>query len=205
MGYLTPESKQALLAAVEGIERASSAEVVIAVRPSSTSALAPSGIAFALGALAGLAFLLFSPWPFSHVAILLDTALTGALSALVCWRIPALRRLLSPERLVRRDITRSARAEFVELGVCETRERTGLLVYVSQVERRAAVVADRGVTARVDPALLRAGIERIEQVVRRREDGVALAEAVRALEGALAASLPRRTDDLNELQDRVHA
>jgi putative membrane protein len=203
MGYLTPESKQALTAAVQSIELASSAEVVVVMRPASTSALLACSLAACAGGLLGLAFLLFSPWPFTNEAIWFDTLLAGGSAAVVCWRFNGIRRWITPRSRTRREVLLAAKAEFLERGICETRERSGVLVYVSQSERCACVIADRGVRTHVDPAAWASAVAQIEASVHEHTDGVLLAGRVRALGPMLASALPRRDDDTNELDDGV--
>jgi len=203
MGYLTPESKLALAEAVQTIELASSAEVVVVMRPNSTPALAPCALAGALGGLLGLAFMLFSPWEFSFEAMWVDTLVAGLFGALVCRRFTGLRRWLTPRSLALNGVAQAAKAEFLDRGITETRDRTGVLVYVSQIERRASVVADRGVHACVESEAWQAAVADIKRCVQDHQDGVRLAEYVRALGPILASALPRRDDDINELSDGV--
>lgn len=203
MGYLTPESKRALREAVSAIEQASSAEVVVVMRPASTPALTACSLAAGVSGLLGLAFLMFSPWPFTNEAIWFDTLLSGLAGALICWRFTPARRAFTPRQFAASAIARAAKAEFVDRGICETRERSGLLLYVSQIERRAVVIADRGIVTRVDKTAWERAVARIEDCVRRREDGVQLAARLRELAPLLATALPHRDDDVNELEDAL--
>jgi len=202
-GYLTAESKHALREAVVAIELASGAEVVVVMRPASVPAQVPCALAALLSGLLGLAFLMFSPWLFSHEAIWLDTLVCEGVGALLCFRFVSVRRLFTPRKLASELVTRAAMATFVERGVCETRDRGGLLVYVSQIERTVALVADRGIRERVEPEAWKAAVARVEACGRRYEDGVKLAECLRELSPLLASALPRRADDINELDDVV--
>lgn len=203
MAYLTNASKAALTAAVEAVERQSSAELVIAVRAHSGSLLVADLLGGALGALATLAFLLFSPFVFSLPAILFDTFLFGVLSALACRYFPGLRYLLLPASVARDNVRLSARAEFFEAGIAETRGRTGILVYVSQTERLAEVLADSGVRAAVDAAAWAGFVRELQRVVHEQRDGVKLAAAITEVGPLLAGCLPRAHDDVNELHDQV--
>jgi putative membrane protein len=203
MGYLTSESKQALSEAVQAVELASSAEIVVVMRPASTPALAPCSLAGALGGLLALAFLLFSPWAFSFEAMWLDTLVAGLAGAVVCRRFTGLRRLLTPRQLALHGVAQAAKAEFLDRGITETRDRSGVLIYVSQTERRASVIADRGVHAHVEPNAWQSAVEDIKRSVQQHEDGVRLAACVQALAPILQAALPRRADDINELSDAV--
>jgi putative membrane protein len=203
MGYLTPEAKQALTAAAHEVEGVSSAEIVVSMRPASTSLLTASTLAGALSGVLGLAFLLFSPWPFTNEAILLDTVLLGLVGALAARVFAGLRRLCTPSSFAEQAVRQAAQAEFLQRGLMETRERTGVLIFVSQLERRAAVVADRGVLAKVDAQAWQLACAGIEACVRAREDGVALASRIRELAPMLANALPRRADDIDELVDEL--
>ncbi len=203
MVQLSVECKRALTQAVEAVELASSAEVVISLRPSSTPVIVPASVCSFFGAFCGLAFLLFSPWPFSHAAILVDTCLCGLVAYLACRRSTALQRLFTPAKFAERCVELTAKAEFADRGIVETRERTGILVFVSQLERRARVIADRGVIARVEPAAFQNVVFGIERAVRDAESCERLGAAVSELRPVLEVVLPRREDDINELGDAL--
>jgi putative membrane protein len=202
MAYLTEASKAALTAAVEEVERGSSAELVIAVRAHSGS-LAADLLAGALAGLGTLAFLLFSPFVFSLPAILLDTALFGLFGVFVCSRSPWLRHALLPAKVADANVRTAARAEFFDAGIADTSGRTGILVFVSQTERRVEVLADSGVRSAVDAAAWQAWVGALTRVVRDERDGLKLAAVVTSIAAPLAACLPRAHDDVNELGDRV--
>lgn len=201
--FLTEAAKQALTDAVRDVESRSSAEVVVAVRPRSGSYLHADLIAGILAAVAGLLGLLFSPWPFDLVWFVIDPLLAGALGAFLASRLPAVRRALTFPQVRRRQVETAARATFVEKGVHGTSGRTGLLVYISLLEREAAVIHDFGVEPLATTEGWRAAVEAIEQAVRRGEDGVALAALVRALGDLLAPALARGAQDVDELTNEV--
>ncbi|HEX5659417.1 MAG TPA: hypothetical protein VFX59_19615 [Polyangiales bacterium] len=202
MAYLTEASKSALIAAVEGIESRSSAEVVIAVRAHS-GMLATDLSAGAIAGVLTLAFLLFSAIPFSLPAILFDTFAFAGLGALLCSRFPNVRWALTPRGRALHDVRMAARAEFFDAGISATRGRTGILVYVSQTERVAEVLADLGVRDAIDAEVWSAWVQSVEHEVRSQRDGLALAAAIARLAEPLAACLPRSHDDVNELADHV--
>jgi len=199
------EDKAALLQAVKDVESASSAEVVITVRPQSGSYLHADlvlGVAFAL---ATLWFLLFSPWEFRPEEILVGPLAVGALAGLLAARVPALRRLLTRKAARRERVLTAARASFVAKRVSHTSGRTGLLVYVSLLERAVEVVADRGVLERVPEEAWKAATGAVDSCLARGLDGGALADSIRALATVLAPVLPHTDDDVNELPDEIEA
>ncbi|HVU02342.1 MAG TPA: hypothetical protein VHE30_11350 [Polyangiaceae bacterium] len=201
-GFFDEGGEAALVAAVREVEALSSAEVVVSVRKSSGSYADASLVVGAAGAGAALAFGLFSPWPFSHASLLVDPFLIGAVLAWGSRLVPSLRRLAtSPSERARRVATH-ARAQFVERGVGNTSGRTGVLVYVSLLERAAFVVADTGVTSAVPAEEWSARVAELDAAARRGK-ATAVARAVTALGPTLARPLPRSDDDVNELPDRI--
>jgi putative membrane protein len=201
--FLTDAAKQALSSAVRDVESRCSAELVVAVRARSGSYLHADLIAGILVALAVLAALLFSPWPFDLVWFVLDPLLAGALGGFLASRLPAVRRALTFQPVRRRQVETAARATFVEKGVHGTTGRTGVLIYISLLEHEAAVIHDLGVETLATTEGWRLAVEEIEEAVRRGEDGVAVAALVRSLGDLLAPALVRSSEDVDELSNEV--
>ncbi len=175
----------------------------MAVRARSDGFLHADLIAGILAALAGLTVLLFSPRPFALVWFVIDPLLAGVLGGILASRLPAVRRALTFQRVRRRQVETAARATFVEKGVHATTGRTGVLVYISLLEREAAVIHDLGVETLATTDGWRLAVEEIEEAVRRGEDGVAVAALMRALGDVLAPALVRGADDVDELANEV--
>jgi putative membrane protein len=205
MAFLTDEDKAALNDAVAAVEALSSAEVVVIVRAQSGSYLHAdllAGIGFGLLV---LWFQLFSPWEFSLESILIAAPILGAAVALLVSRAPAVRRRLTSAGRRARSVRTAALAEFIQNGIDATRGRTGVLVYVSLLERLGEVVADRGVTRAVTPAEWDARVGALKAAVAAGEPGKVVATHLRGLAALLAVALPRADDDVDELPNAVVA
>jgi putative membrane protein len=201
--FLTQESKRALSDAVRAVESCCSAEVVIAVRARTGSYL-HSGLIF--GVLAGLvtlAVLLFSPWIFEPVWFLADPLLIGALAGLAGSRSARLGRAFTPWRQRRERVETAARSAFVERRVHSTTGRTGILLYVSVLEREAAFVVDVGVEALAATEPWSQAVAEIETAVRNKEDGIGIAARLRGLGALLSPVLIRGENDVDELPNEV--
>jgi putative membrane protein len=201
--FLTDEAKRALLEAVRTIEAHSSAELVVSVRPQSGSYLHADLIGGIVAALAALAFLLFSPWEFRLVWFVLDPLLAGTLVGFVTSSSPALRRLLTRRHDRIRWVDKAAAAEFIEKRIHRTVGRTGMLLYISLLEREAALVVDLGVETLAQTEGWRHALDGIQEAVRSSQDGIAVAEKVKALAPILAPALVRSAEDVDELADEV--
>jgi putative membrane protein len=203
--FVRDEGKQRLGAAVKAIEARSSAEIVVAVQPWSSSWVeVDCGTGAAVSYLA-LLYTLFAPQEFGlgWIALIVPAAFFAGF--MLSRALPGLRMRLAGKGRVQRAVEQAARARFVELGVASTRERTGVLVFVSLAERACAVVSDIGVKARVPTPEWAAAVARIGDALAVHgvaEAGLAAtSEAVRGLGDVLEGHLPRAADDVNELED----
>ena len=201
--FLTDESKEALSAAVRAVEAVSSAELVVAVRPRSGSYLhAEFAVGIAAG-LAALAVLLYSRWTFGLVWFLVDPVLAGVLAGFAIYRSPGLHRALTRRSALRRRVEMAARSTFLERRVHGTSGRTGILLYISLLEREAALVVDLGVEALAATEVWRAAAGEVEAAVRRGDSGTEVAAKVRDLATVLGPALERSSADVDELPNEV--
>jgi putative membrane protein len=74
----------------------------------------------------------------------------GLAGAVAAGAFPPLTRALTPPDEMARAVYRRAVEAFLEHGLFDTDERTGILLFVSLNEHRIEVLADRGIDARVD-------------------------------------------------------
>jgi putative membrane protein len=202
MKFLTEAGQQALEDAVESIEAVSSAEVVIAIRPRARHSLIQHATVGIAAAIAILAFTLYSDVEFALWHILVLPIFAGILGALVVEAVPPLYRFLQPPWLRYEHVREAAYAAFVERGVHATRDRTGILIYVALRERMVEIVADIEALDEVGIEVLAAWSGTLEAQLPR--GAAAFGKALRDLAPELAKTLPRRSDDINELGNAVH-
>ncbi|MCD6497048.1 MAG: hypothetical protein J7M25_01945 [Deltaproteobacteria bacterium] len=207
--FLTQESRKRLVRAVESVEARSAAEVVIAVKPWSARYWYVDHILAAWTSYAALAFMMWSDTAFSLTAIVVGTITTYLTIWGVVFLLRSLRRWLIPARILDDETRKAARAQFVKMGVMRTRDRSGILVFVSLLEQRVWAVPDIGVT----DSLGKEKWNILDQGIRRAiaDHGVgpagveALAKAIEAMVSDMEVALPRRADDVNELADFAEA
>ncbi|MEJ7597620.1 MAG: hypothetical protein WKG01_06895 [Kofleriaceae bacterium] len=199
--FLDDEARRAFDEAIARIERESAIEVVVAVRRASARYLHVNLIVGALVAFAGLAAMLFASYPFTFTAILVDPFLVGLAAGMLVELLPGLKRVLTPRRVRDLGVHRAARATFVERGVHNTIDRSGLLVYISWLEQEVALVPDSGLAAAFTPGAVAAAEATLDREMA--AGGAAVARALAELATSLAGVMPRRADDRNELPDRL--
>lgn len=199
--FLDAAARAAFTRAVEAIEQVSAAEVVVAVRRRSGAYLHANVAVGVAIAVAGLAVMLFSAHVFALTSILVDPFVVGGVAGAVVELLPAVKRLLSPRAMRQREVLRGARAAFVERGVHRTRDRSGILVYISWLEREVAVVVDAGIERALPAEIHADAVHSLTAALP--GGGAAVARQLERFAPALAAALPRRADDINELPDAI--
>lgn len=171
--------------AVAAAEAESAGEIVPYVVEASDPYPGASWKGAALGALAAalLAWLLHRWAGFwggrDFFWMVVPAAAGGALGLLAVHLAPPLHRWLAGAELIELRTHRRAAAAFLEQEVFRTPQRTGILLFVSLLERRVVVLADSGIHARVEDGAWDAVVARIVAGIRRGEPGAALAAAIR--------------------------
>src|SRR5262245_26560257 len=203
--FFGEDASRQVTAAIREVEQATSAEVVVAVRASSGHYRHVDYLVGALLAFAGLLVFIFHPRSFGIDLFPLEAAALFASRVLLSAWMPPIRRLLSSRRLRADNVRTAARAAFVELGIASTSARTGLLVFVSTLERRVEVVADTGVTRSAAGPDWNGAIAKLAQTVESDPELTRFVDALRDLGRVLERALPARADDVNELPDEVQS
>lgn len=158
-----------------------------------------------LGPMAALALYRWSPlwgWPLG-LWIALPALLGGAAGYLLALLSP-FRRWMAGEHILDLRARRRAAAAFLEQEVFRTRQRTGILLFLSLFERRVVLLADSGIHQKVEEGEWEAITHRLAQGVRAGRPGPALVEAIRACGELLERhGVERQADDQDELLNEL--
>jgi putative membrane protein len=193
--------------AVREAESGTSGEVVVVISEASDEhALAKWRSALALASVVMLADLGYrhfaSFWlPWSPDAVWLAAVVAGALGFLgASW--PPLRRALAGRGRMRRMVRRAAEAAFTSERVFLTRDRTGILVFLSLLERQVVVLPDAGIAAKAPEAAWDGVVREVVLGMKAGRPTDALVAAVRSCGDTLrAAGFTARPEDENEISD----
>ena len=194
-------ARTTLTACVGEIEKTTDAELVLVVRGRSGSYRHADYLFAAFLAVVGLIILLFSPINFYPNWVLIDVVLCFALGVFISTRSNLIRRLFTREKHRKEAVRTHAAAMFYEAGIANTDAETGVLVYLSLLERRLELIADRGVLKAVP------SMEWNQQLFELHEAGKkaradALHKALVNLGSLLTNHLPATGANPNELPDQ---
>ncbi|MGP7795419.1 TPM domain-containing protein [Sphingomonas sp. CLY1604] len=135
------------------------------------------------------------------VALLLLAATFLIVRVILAYR--PLRMALTPGSTAGRRVHARALTLFRASAEARTRDATGVLLYLSLDEHRAEIIADAAIHSRVTPDVWGAAMAALIAATRDGRPGDGMAEAVRQIGLVLAEHFPPRTDDTNELPDRL--
>ncbi len=191
---------EALAQQVREIESNTDAEIVIVVRARSGPYRHVDYLFGALLAFAGLLFVLLSPFDFHTYWVPLDVALLFVIGAFVSSRTNLIRRLLTTKNFRAHAARTGAAAMFYEAGIANTHEENGLLIYLSLLEQRLEVLADRGILTSVPALEWNHALFELKQAGRRASPD-SLVKALQDLGALLAKHKPATGENPNELPD----
>ncbi|PYS61159.1 MAG: hypothetical protein DMF76_11920 [Acidobacteria bacterium] len=193
-------ASDALARAVRDIEKDTDAEIVIVVRGRSGIYRHADYLCGAIVALIGLIFVLLSPFEFHTYWVPIDVILLFVAGAFLSSRSDLLRRLLTAKNFRAQAARNGAAAMFYEAGIANTHAENGLLIYLSLLERRLEVIADRGILKAVPPLKWNHSVFELKQIAQN-PDSEKLVKAVRDLGRVLAEHMPPTGENPNELAD----
>ena len=214
---LTSEEQSTIASAVGDAEKTTSGEIVPAViRESSDYAVYELLFAFAAGFLFYSILLVFYP----SVSGMIDrlfwfppdwyvTAFYGVSTVLLIGlayffsNMPVLDRLIIPRKVREEAVRKRAMLYFTEAGLTETRDRTGILIFVSLMERRVEVLADKGISEKIPQSEWDSLAGALARDIGKGELSPGLCRAVDSCGKKLTQHFPIKSDDTNELPDGV--
>ena len=152
-----------------------------------------------------LGSVLLAPWlPWDWPAALIGAQLAlGGLGYALARLLPGYRRAFVREERATEMAEEQALQEFHRHGLHDTAGRTGVLLFVSLLERRVVVLGDRSIDELVGPEGWAAARDAVLAGVRAGSLRDGLVEGVRAVGSVLAEHFPWQEGDRNELHDVV--
>lgn len=208
--FFSPADLEEIEAAVREAEGTTAGEIVPFVVSHSDHYEAAAWKGATLGAFlavagAAVAYQLGGFWGgFLLAWILLPALVGGAVGFVTVALVRPLRLWLAGAATVDRRVQQRANAAFVENEVFRTKERTGILIFLSLFERRVVVLGDSGINARVQQHEWDAVVATIVDGIRSGQPGAALSSAIRRCGELLTRrGVAIRPDDTDELPDQL--
>lgn len=167
-----------------------------------------SGAALAAMAVAVLVLQVYSGWGlgwlFTSWGMALLVAVAGVVGAMLAAWVAPLKRALIGSALMTQAVHRRASLAFLEEEVFHTRDRTGILLFVSLFEHRIEVLGDAGINEQVSADEWVDIVDTIRRGIRQDHFADGLVEAIGMCGHLLdARGVAIKHDDTDELPDDV--
>lgn len=206
----SPQDQKRISQAIAGAEGRTSGEIVpyyVAASDGYPEAVwrgAAIGMLVTLAGVYGLYQFTELWYPFGMETLSALVIVGGAAAALLVSLIPGLRRILAGRAALEHRVRSRAMQAFVEREIFETRDRTGVLIFISNFERMVIVLGDSGINARVKQEEWQSVVARVVQGIKQGRAADGLLEAI-ALCGELLKrrGVALRNDDSNELANEL--
>ena len=129
------------------------------------------------------------------------SCLAAVVIAFYIANIPAVDRLVIPPSVRKTCVTNRAFRYFTESGVYDTMEHSGILIFVSYMERQVRIVADSGISKHISQDLWNLIADELAENLRKGEASKAFTTAIEKCGQLLAENFPPHEENPNELPD----
>ena len=201
--FFSAEEKERLEAAIEEVESKTIGEIVVMVVDQSDHYIEAEVLGgVLLGSLLSLvlALLFFhsSIWAYIPLSFLLFFPCRAVFK-----RVEALKKLFIGVRRKEEAVRQRAERVFFEKGLYKTRKNTGVLFFLSLLERKIWVLADKGIYEKMDQETLNRFAGGVSRGIRESRACEALSRAIQEIGVLLSQHFPITCDDTDELPDGV--
>ncbi|HNQ97638.1 MAG TPA: hypothetical protein PKH81_06080 [Treponemataceae bacterium] len=214
---LQPADLAELEKAIQMTEQSSSGEIVIAIAEESSdysfrelfAAVLFGAAVFTLLLLCNSYVTQWMKYHWWHVEPSLVTAVTGAVSFLamavffIFANVPAIDSLIVPKKEKEQAVYRRALRHFVESGVYATKERTGILIYISCMERQVRILADTGIRTKIDESYWKDRALEVAHGIKTGTTKKALLSTIQAMSTILSQHFPPSPQNPDELENAI--
>lgn len=201
--FFTEEQKQQIVEATRQAESRSAGEIVVLVadggrRYYDIEAVSAVGVSAVISLVVVATVFHFSFW---HWLVL--STLVFPFSFLFFARAQTITLGLVPHWRREKAVRDGALRAFYEHGLHKTKRQTGVLFYISLIERRVNVLADKGIHDKITQQVLERHASDVAAGIKAGRACEAVVHAITEIGEVLAAHFPRSPDEVNELPDLV--
>ena len=203
--FFSGEEQRQITETVQRVERLTSGEIVPLAASSSSSyadtvLIAALVLTLPLALIIAFTFSTFFWWQGEVLWLfLLSFSFCFFLARMLVCRWPALFRLFLHSSRAEKEVEQAAFTQFFAQGLHHTRKATGVLIYLSVLERKVWILGDRGINRVVQPERWQQLVDQLTEGIKAGRQAETLCQVVESVGGILQEHFPPQTDDRNEL------
>ncbi|QEN03697.1 TPM domain-containing protein [Thiospirochaeta perfilievii] len=214
---LSEDDLKSIKNSVTQAEKGTSGEISTAIiEESSDYAFYELAFSIVVGAIYFVMFLLFSSrveawfsrffWDYKNIYFTIFTGFSIFFVIGITYiisNIPAVDRLIIPKSVITKSVYNRALRHFIESETCYTKDRTGVLIFISIMERRVILLADKGINEKIDQSRWSGIVDSLISGIKVKSYTSSITGAVKDIGDILSKEFPIKSDDINELSDDI--
>jgi putative membrane protein len=201
--FFTAAEQERIRSAVVAAEQKTAGEIVPMLVNASGRYAEVEMSGLAIGLVLGTLAALFVHDPWSSAEMHMIWPLAGALLGYLLSSALAIKRHFLSKSRIDESVHLRSLAAFTANGLHHTREHTGILIFVSSLEHRVVVLADRGINQKVSAGTWDEIVHLITSGIKSGDACDAFCQAIERCGAILAEHFPRSADDRDELPNQL--
>ncbi|MDO9578890.1 MAG: hypothetical protein Q7J16_13485 [Candidatus Cloacimonadales bacterium] len=117
--------------------------------------------------------------------------------------VAAIDRCIVPGKIRQKKVHERALLHFMDSGVSYTRDRTGILIFISILERRVELLADSGINEKIEQTQWQQILNNVIEGIKHGNFTDHLVQSIQDCGELLAEHFPIKKDDTNELANEI--
>ncbi len=199
---ITNKDKEIIKEAIKSVELKTSGEIVPVIL--SQSDFYPAAH-FRLALIMGIFFslILYYTYDFSDPMSLIWIQAPGILLGYILAYIPSVKRLFTTKAEMQEEVYQRSLEVFYENNVSITRDRTGIMIFISLLERKVSVLADCGINEVVSKDYWNELVQTLTSDIAEGDMIQGVVKSINTCGSKLLDSFPIKDDDTNEVVDEL--
>jgi len=199
---ITDLDKKNIKEAIKEVELKTSGEVVpVILKQSDFYPAAHFRLALIMGIFFSL--LCYYLYDFDDPITLIWAQIPGTLFGYALAYIPILKRMLTTVKERQEEVHQRAIEIFYENKVSMTRDRTGIMIFISLLERKVEVLADCGINEKVPKDYWNELVQNLSRDIASGNMISGVVSSIQTCGESLQKSFPIKSDDTNEIIDEL--
>ncbi|WP_372652843.1 TPM domain-containing protein [Halobacteriovorax sp.] len=199
---LTNKDKEFIKNVIRETELKTSGEIVpVILSKSDFYPAAHFRLALFFGLLVGV--LTYNYYDFDDPIVIIWAQIPGMILGYLLAYIPLLKRFASTANELQEEVYQRALEVFHESNVSKTKDRTGIMIFISLLEKRVEVMADIGISSKLPKDYWQDIVSKLIVNIRLGQTVKGLSESISECGGKLVEYFPIEHDDENEICDEL--
>jgi putative membrane protein len=199
---ISNKDKELIKEAIQKVELNTSGEIVpVILRQSDFYPAAHFRLALIMGVL--FSIICYYTYDFDDPIALIWVQIPGMILGYISAYIPILKRAFTTKREIEEEVYQRSLEVFYEHKVSMTKDRTGIVIFISLLERKVKVLADSGINEKVEKDYWNDLVKSLSNEIGQGNMINGVVKAIATCGEKLIESFPAKNDNTNQISDEL--